>query len=140
MRDVIYSANKQGCRVKVFGSLETPQVMLELPNGLSDWPIRYEDGRIAYDLTVPGYAKKLVEKAYKWLDHQCAQRDVAATLDKLLAGPISEGQLHNLTRHLDGPSRRQLSMWITIVDGICSVPNALVESLAAYINALRTNG
>ncbi len=42
------------------------KIMTEDKNGLTQWPIKYDDGRIAYDNldTVPKYGRQIVRKAF----------------------------------------------------------------------------
>lgn len=135
---VIHVLRRKHACAKVLGSLAQPQVMLELPNGLSEWPVRYEDGRIVYESpNVPGYAKKLAEQAFKWIDEQHSALGVVPTLEQLLAGPISEGQLQYLTRNMTRSDGRRVLSWCRLVDGMVSVQEGLVHLLVAYVNTVK---
>lgn len=89
------------CAAHVMSNPQTNQVfvMVEDKNGLSEWPIKYDDGRIAYDHIPPQYAKKLVVKAFKAADllkfarkyegwHSFAKDVKAAALDLQSAGAL----------------------------------------------------
>ena len=64
-------------RINAYRNINTnqPSLMLEnLMTGFTDWPIRYDDGRIAYDFPerIPAYVKRITKAIFSQSNNQWA--------------------------------------------------------------------